>query len=70
MSLNNSNQTNKIAFSIKHSKINHPSILLHGSQVNNIQVHNHVGLFLDSKLHFVHHITEKLSKVNRAIGVL
>ena len=48
MSFNNPDQTNEFVFSTKSSKINHPSILLKKSQVNNIQVHNYVELIFAS----------------------
>ena len=38
--------------------------------VKQVSEHKHLGLILDSKLTFANHISEKISKARKGIGVI
>ena len=44
-----SKQATELLFSCKKSRPNHPPLFFNGTPVTNVNEHNHVGLFLDSK---------------------
>ena len=60
----------EIAFSRKHAHVQHPPLFFNNIMVKQVSQHKHLGLILDSKLTFANHISEKISKARKGIGVL
>ena len=60
----------EIVFSLKTYKISHPKLNFSNSSVVQGTCQKHLGLYLDEKLNFSHHIKEKISKAYRGIGVI
>ena len=54
----------------KISKISHPKVNFNNSPVVQSTYQKHLGLYLDEKLNFFHHIEEKIYKAYRGIGVI
>ena len=65
-----SKQVQEIVFSRKTHKISHPKLNFNNSPVVQGTCQKHLGLYLDEKLNFSHHIKEKISKAYRGIGVI
>ena len=65
-----SKQAQEIVFSHKTHKISHPKVNFNSSPVVQSACQKHLGLYLDGKLNFSHHIKEKISKAYRGIGVI
>ena len=65
-----SKQAQEIVFSRKTHKISHPKLNFNNSPVVQGTCQKHLGLYLDEKLNFSHHIKEKISKAYRGIGVI
>ena len=63
-------QEEKVIFSCKLQKSNHPSLMLNSTTVTQSEIQKHLGMFLDSKLNFKEHIQNVLSKVSRIIALL
>ena len=63
-------QANEILFSCKTSKVNHPVLIFNDSPVKQVLEHKHLGLILQPNLSFVKHITEKIKKANKNIGII
>ena len=63
-------QAIEVLFSQKKSKIDHPPLFFNSVQVQRENYQKHLGLILDSKLTFSHHIKEKTSKVRKGIGLI
>ena len=57
-------------FSHKSSRVDHPSVTFNNSPVARTSYQKHLGLYLDEKLNFSHHIKEKISKACKGIGVI
>ena len=57
----------EIIFSRKRNREDHPPLFLNNIKVND---HKHLGRTLESKLTFTNHISEKLSKARKAVGVI
>ena len=60
----------EVIFSRKTNKINHPTITFNTVPVARAPCQKHVGLYLDEKLNFNHHINVKISKTNKGIGII
>ena len=60
----------EIVFSRKHVHIQHPPLFFNNIMVKQVSEHKHLGLTLDSKLTFANHISEKISKARKGIGVI
>ena len=60
----------EIIFSRKHIKHDHPPLTFNGVTVKRVTEHQHLGLTLDSKVTFGQHISEKLAKARKGIGVI
>ena len=60
----------EIVFSCKHAHVQHPPLFFNNIMVKQVSQHNHLGLTLDSKLTFANHISEKISKAPKGIGVI
>ena len=65
-----SKQAQEIIFSRKIHKISHPKVNFNNSPVVQSTYQKHLGLYLDEKLNFSHHIKEKISKAYKGIGVI
>ena len=55
-----SKQTVEVTFSLKRIQVDHPVILFNDTPVMNVTQHKHLGLILDGKLSFSHHIQATL----------
>ena len=65
-----SKQAQEVIFSIKTNKINHPTITFNTVLVARAPCQKHLGLYLDEKLNFNHHINVNISKANKGIGII
>ena len=63
-------QDEKVIFSCKLQKSNHPSLMLNGTTATQSEIQKHLGMFLVSKLDFKEHIENVLNKVSRIIALL
>ena len=63
-------QAAEVVFSRKRIPINQPVLLFNDSPVLAVPSQKHLGLTLDEKLNFDHHLNEKISKVNKGIGLI
>ena len=63
-------QTTEVVFSHKTKPVNHPPLYFNDSIVLQSPIQKHIGLFLDKKLKFDHHLNEKISKANKGISVI
>ena len=74
MSFNPSKRTRKQAqetiFSRKKMKSSHPSVYFNNIPVSSTSVHKHLGMLLDDKLSYEHHLKSVLNKVKKTIGLL
>ena len=57
-------------FSQKRNNCFHPPIYFNDSLVTKKDSHKHLGLILDSKLSFIHHINYKIEIAKKLIGTL
>ena len=57
-----SKQGQKVIFSRKAVKASHPAVSFNDITVARCSTHKHLGMYLDEKLNFGHHITEKNCK--------
>ena len=48
----------------------HPSVYFSNIPVNSTSVHKHLGMLLDDKLSYEHHLKFVLNKIKKAIGLL
>ena len=48
----------------------HPPVFLNGARVKTVDNNKHLGLTLDSKLTFDHHINEKIAIARKGIGII
>ena len=67
---NPSKQAPEVIFPLKTNKVYHPPLLFNNSTVQQISTQKHLGIHLDEKLTFKHHINEKTNKVNKGIGII
>ena len=65
-----SKQAQEIVFSGKTHKISHPKVNFSNSPVVQSTCQKHLGLHVDEKLNFSHHIKKKISKAYRGLGVI
>ena len=65
-----SKQAQKVIFSRKTYKINHPITTFNTIPVAHTPYQKHLGLYLDEKLNFNRHINVKISKANKGIGII
>ena len=63
-------QATEVIFSRKNKPVNHPTLYFNNSPVTSAPFQKHLGLFLDEKLTFGHHLNEKISKANKGIGLI
>ena len=48
----------------------HPSVYFNNIPVSSTSVHKHLGMLLDDKLSYEHHLKSVLNKVKKTIGLL
>ena len=65
-----SKQAQEIIFSRKKMKSSHPSVYFNNIPVSSTSVHKHLGMLLDDKLSYEHHLKSVLNKVKKTIGLL
>ena len=65
-----SQQAQEIVFSRKTHKVSHPKVNFNNSPVVQSTYQKHLGLHLDEKLNFSHHVKERIYKAYRGIGVI
>ena len=63
-------QANEVLFSCKTKKVDHPPIFFNGFPVVQVKETKHLGLFLQFKLNFEKHLSEKIKKAKRIIGIM
>ena len=63
-------QATEVIFSHKTKPINHPQLYFNGAPVVSLPIQKHLGLFLDKKLSFDHHLNEKVSKAYKGISLI
>ena len=62
-------QAVQVVFTRKSKQIDHPKIYFNDIEVKTVNDHKHLGLILDSKLSFISHINEKISKAHKGLGI-
>ena len=65
-----SKQAQEVIFSKRTQKLFHPTVLFNNIPVQCSTVQKHLGVYLDEKLNFNTHITEKIGKASKGIGVI
>ena len=63
-------QDQEVVFSRKLNKSSHPKIFFNNAPVVCVSWQKHLGMFLEVILNFSYHIKEKISKVNKGIGII
>ena len=63
-------QAQEVIFSKRTQKLFHPTVLFNNIPVQCSTVQKHLGVYLDEKLNFNTHITEKIGKASKGIGVI
>ena len=65
-----SKQAQEAISSRKAVKASHPAVFFNDIPVARCSTHKHLGMYLDDRPNFSHHITEKIAKPNKGIGVI
>ena len=65
-----SKQAQEIIFSRKKMKSSNPSVYFNNIPVSSTSVHKHLGMLLNDKLSYEHHLKSVLNKVKKTIGLL
>ena len=65
-----SKQAVEVYFSCRNTPANAPVISFNDNNVATSEHQKHLGLILDSKLSFDHHLAEKIRKANQGIGLI
>ena len=63
-------QAAEILFSCKKKPVDHPQLIFNGTPVTRLLQHKHLGLILTPTLSFGKHITEKVKKAKKNIGII
>ena len=63
-------QATEVLFSCKLNSPNHPQLIFNGSAVAKANEQKHLGLILDSRLSFEKHLSEKIIKAKKNVGIL
>ena len=63
-------QAEHVIFSAKASKVEHPAIYFHGSEVITVLHHKHISLILDETLNFAECIKEAIIKARRSTCII
>ena len=64
------NKPKRLLFSHKSHKLAHPPVIFNNVPVKRCSIQKHLGIHLDEKLNFNHHVKEKITKANKGIGVI
>ena len=65
-----SKQATEIVFSKKRSDIQLPTLRFNNNILTPTSSHKHLGIILDSKLNFNNHLSDKIYKANKGIGII
>ena len=65
-----SKQAQEVIFTRKALKASHPAVFFNDIPVAHCSTHKHLGVYFDEKLNFGHHVTEKIAKAKKSIGVI
>ena len=65
-----SEQVQEVGFSRKTDEVNHMPLIFNAIPVAQTSHQKYLGLYLDQKLSFNHHIKEIISKVNKRIAII
>ena len=65
-----SKQATEIVFSKKRSDMQLPTLTFNDNILTPTNSHKHLGTILDSKLNFNNHLSEKINKANKGIGII
>ena len=65
-----SKQAKEIVFSKKRCVTQLPVLMFNNNVISSTDSHKHLGMILDSKLSFIKHLKEKISKANKGIGII
>ena len=63
-------QAEEILFSNKLQSPVHPPIFFNNIEVKRVNNHKHLGLTLDPKLTFAHHVSDKIATARKGIGII
>ena len=63
-------QATEVLFSCKLNSPNHPQLIFNGSAAAKANEQKHLGLILDSRLSFEKHLSEKIIKAKKNVGIL
>ena len=63
-------QASEDLFSCQKSSVNHPQLTVNGSAVIKVNEQKHLGRILESGLSFKKHLSEKITKAKKNIGIL
>ena len=63
-------QAQEVVFSRKSQKVTHPTLYFNNSPVTQSCSQQHLGIHLDEKLNFIHHIKEKFPKPTKVLVLL
>ena len=63
-------QAQEVIFSRKNTKNDHPIVYFNEAPVAHTTCQKHLGMHLDEKLNFSHHVKEKIAKANKRIGLI
>ena len=63
-------QATEVLFSCKLNRPNHPQLIFNGSAVVKANEQKHLGLILDSGLSFGKHLSGKIIKAKKNVGIL
>ena len=63
-------QSQEVVFSHKNHKLAHTLVLFNYFPVKRCSIQKHLGIHLDKKLNFNHHVKETITKANKDIGVI
>ena len=65
-----SKQAQEVIFSRKINKVHHPPFLFNNPTIQQISSQKHLGILLDEEITFKYHISEKINKANKGIGII
>ena len=63
-------QAQEVIFSRKTTKSSYPQVFFNDIPVSCLSFQKHLGIYLDEKFNFNHHIGEKITKAMKGIGVI
>jgi len=63
-------QATEVLFSCKKTTVNHPPLFFNGAVVAKVENQKHIGLILEQNLSFERHLTEKIKKAKKNIGII